>query len=131
LRQAAEAGNHDAQYRLGEKYAGGEGVAQNVREAVYWLRQAVRGGVEDARKILEWLAPEILLEWELWRDEAVPEGSEDPIWRSTIRQPWTQEQLEHGQRFMDRLSQARERYQTNLRRLQSPASEEPTMRSVQ
>lgn len=44
LRRAAEQGNADAQYNLGDCYYYGEGVAQDYAQAVYWYRQAAEQG---------------------------------------------------------------------------------------
>lgn len=44
LRRAAEQGNADAQYNLGDCYYYGEGVAQDYAQAVYWWRQAAEQG---------------------------------------------------------------------------------------
>jgi len=69
LCRRAEGGDPEAQCRLGEVYAGGDGVARNYVQAVYWLREAALGGIEDAREVLKWLAPDILMDDDLWRDE--------------------------------------------------------------
>ena len=62
LRYRAEAGDAEAQYLLGEMYAGGHGVDRSYSEAVHWLLEAALNGIESAKEILAWLAPEILLE---------------------------------------------------------------------
>ena len=47
VRKAAEKGNAEAQYDLGNKYRKGEGVPEDVNQAVYWYRKAAyRGNVK-------------------------------------------------------------------------------------
>ncbi|MCD8070178.1 MAG: hypothetical protein LUE08_02175 [Akkermansiaceae bacterium] len=50
--EAAEQGNAEAQYRLGECYAEGEGVEKDVKEAVRWWRKAADQGHAEARMAL-------------------------------------------------------------------------------
>ena len=40
IRKAAEQGNADAQWGLGEKYENGEGVPQDYAQAFVWYRKA-------------------------------------------------------------------------------------------
>jgi hypothetical protein len=49
LRKAADAGNAEAQYRLGEMSAAGKGVAQSHMEAYIWFSLAAHGGHVAAR----------------------------------------------------------------------------------
>jgi TPR repeat protein len=71
LRRRAEAGDSEAQYQLGEMYAGECKEHLNYSQAVYWLHRAALGGVEDAIRILEWLAPGILLDSDLLLEHAL------------------------------------------------------------
>ena len=45
VRTAAEQGNVDAQFILGECYSKGEGVKQDYEQAAYWYRKAAEQGV--------------------------------------------------------------------------------------
>lgn len=38
-KKAAEAGNHDAQFRLAVMYENGEGTKKNKKQAVYWYQK--------------------------------------------------------------------------------------------
>jgi len=55
LRQAAVAGNREAQYRLGMAYANGEGVGLDFREAAGWIEKAAKQGLTEAQRTLAWL----------------------------------------------------------------------------
>ena len=55
LQQSAEAGDAEAQYRLGMLYGNGEGVPLDHRQAEHWFTQAARQGHEDALLNLAWL----------------------------------------------------------------------------
>lgn len=55
LRQAAEAGDAEAQFRLGVLYGNGEGVELDHRLAEQWFSRAARQGHEDALVNLAWL----------------------------------------------------------------------------
>ena len=46
---AAERGDADAQYWLGEKYHMGQGVEQDFKEAVKWWHKAAEQGVKEAQ----------------------------------------------------------------------------------
>ena len=50
---AAEEGNDEAQYNVGNAYKRGEVVEQNFEEAVKWWRLAAEKGNEDAKEVLE------------------------------------------------------------------------------
>ena len=52
LRQAAERGDAGAQNKLGIMYADGEGVAEDVQEAVKWWRKAAEQGDAQAQYTL-------------------------------------------------------------------------------
>jgi hypothetical protein len=52
LRPLAEAGDAEAQYKLGVMYASGEGVPKDYREAARWYRKAAEQGHADAQTIL-------------------------------------------------------------------------------
>lgn len=47
--RAAQTGNREAQYRLGEMYDLGQGVAQDYRQAVVWYRRAAEQGYVPAQ----------------------------------------------------------------------------------
>lgn len=55
LRQAAEAGDAEAQYRLGMLYGNGEGVALDHGQSEQWFSRAARQGHEEALLNLAWL----------------------------------------------------------------------------
>jgi TPR repeat protein len=55
LRDAAAAGNRDAQYRLGMAYANGEGVGLDFRAAAEWIEKSARQGLTEAQRTLAWL----------------------------------------------------------------------------
>ena len=52
-RRAAEQGNVDAQYSLGDMYARGDGVPEDDAEAVKWLRLAAEQDHADAQFSLD------------------------------------------------------------------------------
>jgi len=52
FRKAADQGNADAQYNLGELYAQGRGVAHDEAEAIAWYRKAVEKGHAGAQAAL-------------------------------------------------------------------------------
>ena len=52
--QMAEQGHADAQYRLGLCYEKGEGVEQNLQEAVKWYRKSAEQGHTVAQKKMGW-----------------------------------------------------------------------------
>jgi len=52
-RLAAEQGNKDTQYNLGDMYEKGLGVPQDDTEAAKWYRLAADQGLENAAKGLE------------------------------------------------------------------------------
>ena len=52
-RLAAEQGNVDAQYNLGDMYARGDGVPEDDAAAVKWLRLAAEQGHADAEFSLD------------------------------------------------------------------------------
>ena len=53
LRQAAEQGDAEAQYRLAYRYATGVAVSQDNAEASRWLRLAAEQGHTQAQQFLE------------------------------------------------------------------------------
>lgn len=55
LRRRAEAGDAEAQYRLGMLYGNGEGVPLDHAQAEHWFSLAARQGHEDALLDLAWL----------------------------------------------------------------------------
>ena len=64
FRKAAEFGLPDAQYSLGACYSNGQGVKQNYKEALRWIRLAAKQGHDIARKTLvkheqEWLNEDV------------------------------------------------------------------------
>ena len=52
LRSAAEQGDADTQFRLGIRYNIGEGVPQDLQEAVKWVRLAAEQGHAGAQGVL-------------------------------------------------------------------------------
>ena len=52
-RRAAEQGNVDAQYSLGDMYARGDGVPEDDAEAVKWFRLAAEQDHADAQFSLD------------------------------------------------------------------------------
>jgi len=54
FRKAAEQGHADAQYRLGEAYRFGSGVAQDEAEGLKWWRRAAEQGQAHAEFYLGW-----------------------------------------------------------------------------
>jgi putative methionine-R-sulfoxide reductase with GAF domain len=55
LGKLAQAGNASAEYALGMRYATGEGVAQDYREAMLWfLRSADHGSVRAQSRVASW-----------------------------------------------------------------------------
>jgi len=52
FRKAADQGFAEAQYRLGDMYARGLGVAKSDAEATRWFKLAAAQGHERARKAL-------------------------------------------------------------------------------
>lgn len=54
-RQAAEAGFIPAQFNLGRVYAAGMGTERDFAKARLWLGRALKGGVQPARQVLDWL----------------------------------------------------------------------------
>jgi len=49
LRTAAAKGNASAEYEIGERYAEGRGVAQNLAEAAEWFERAAKHGLAPAQ----------------------------------------------------------------------------------
>lgn len=54
IEKAAEAGDAEAQFKLGALYANGKGVKQDSKAAVQWLRKAARQGLFTAQTLLAW-----------------------------------------------------------------------------
>ena len=54
LTMSAEADNPYAKYLLGKLYWEGEGIPQDMEQAVYWLTQAAEQGHPYAQILLEW-----------------------------------------------------------------------------
>lgn len=54
IREAAQAGNAQAQYRLGMMYGDGDGVGVDLREAVHWISRAAEQGHGEAQGALGW-----------------------------------------------------------------------------
>jgi TPR repeat protein len=55
LRRSAEAGDAKAQVTLAQMYQSGQGVAQDLKEAVRWYMQAADQGNADAQNNLGWM----------------------------------------------------------------------------
>lgn len=58
LQKETEPADAEAQFKLGNRYAVGDGVEQNFAEAAKWYRKAADQGVEQAKAALERLAAE-------------------------------------------------------------------------
>lgn len=54
IEQAAEAGDAEAQFKLGALYANGKGVEQDSKIAAKWLRKAAKQGWMAAQTLLGW-----------------------------------------------------------------------------
>ena len=54
LYERAQAGDPDAQNKVGEIYANGKAVAQNYAEALKWFRKAGKRGNDEAWKNIGW-----------------------------------------------------------------------------
>ncbi len=54
IEQAAEAGDAEAQFKLGALYANGKGVEQNSKAAAKWLRKSAKQGWTAAQTLLGW-----------------------------------------------------------------------------
>ena len=50
--KSARLGIPEAQYELGLMYANGVAVAQNIEQAVYWVRQSAQRGLATAQYLL-------------------------------------------------------------------------------
>ena len=55
LEKAAEQGNAKAQYLYGVCYYNGEGVEENLTNAIYWFKKAAEQGHADAQAALKML----------------------------------------------------------------------------
>ena len=53
LRRIAEQGNVDVQFNFGDIYARGDGVPENLAEAVKWFRLVAEQGHADAQFSLD------------------------------------------------------------------------------
>jgi hypothetical protein len=51
-RKAAEQGDADSQFMIGEMYQNGEGVEKDLKSAAEWLMKAASQGNENARRNL-------------------------------------------------------------------------------
>jgi TPR repeat protein len=58
-RHAAAQGSAPAQFRVGQFYVEGRGVAPDLAEACYWLRLAAKGGSREAGAALTGLLPKL------------------------------------------------------------------------
>jgi len=54
IEQAAEAGDAEAQFKLGALYANGKGVKQDSNTAAKWLRKSAKQGWFPAQTLLGW-----------------------------------------------------------------------------
>lgn len=82
----ANQGNADAQYRVGNMYADGQGVPQDYAEAVKWYRKAADQGNADAQNALgdwyeygwgaPWGVPKDKAEAVKWYRRAAAQGNE-------------------------------------------------------
>ncbi|MDR1484643.1 MAG: sel1 repeat family protein [Planctomycetaceae bacterium] len=53
LKAEAEKGNAEAQFKLGNRYLGGEGVKKDHAETVKWYRKAAEQGFALAKEMLQ------------------------------------------------------------------------------
>ena len=53
MKEEAEAGDAHSQANLGVLYATGNGVEQNMTEAIKWFRKSAEQGNEDAKEALD------------------------------------------------------------------------------
>ena len=72
LRQAADQGDAEAQYKLGVRYVEGDGVPQDHREAVKWYRLAAERGYAAAQFTLGKMYAEAGRGLSGWKPEGVP-----------------------------------------------------------
>ncbi len=54
IEQEADAGDAEAQFKLGALYANGKGVTQDSKAAVKWLRKSAKQGWSAAQTLLGW-----------------------------------------------------------------------------
>lgn len=54
IEKAAEAGDAEAQFKLGALYANGKGVKQDSKAAAQWLRKSAKQGMAPAQTLLGW-----------------------------------------------------------------------------
>ena len=54
IEKAAEAGDAEAQFKLGALYANGKGVKQDSKAAAQWLRKSAKQGMAQAQTLLGW-----------------------------------------------------------------------------
>jgi hypothetical protein len=84
LRKAAEKGDHEAQFNLGERYDYGEGVPQNDAEAAGWYRKAAEKGHAASQKKLARITSD-LTESVRWYRKAAEQGDAEAQWEIGMR----------------------------------------------
>ncbi len=83
LRQRANEGDPEAQYKLGWRYSAGRDVPQNDEEAVKWLRKAADQGLAQAKHDLGVMYAngqgvlQDYLEAHMWWNLAAAQGNEE------------------------------------------------------
>lgn len=83
FRNAADQGNADAQYYLGQMFRSGQGILQGYSEAARWFRKAAEQGHVLAQYILGLMnsmgqgVPQDLSEAERWFRKAAEQGHDD------------------------------------------------------
>ena len=120
LRQAADQGDAEAQYKLGVRYAEGDGVPQDHREAVKWYRLAAEQALAEAQDNLGRMyargdgVPEDYVKADVWLNLAAAQGNGNAVkGKDLIRPIMTSEQVAESQRLAAEL----------FRRIESSKSE--------
>ena len=106
LRQDAEEGNADAQWRLGMCYSKGHGVFVNADEAVKWFRKAAEQGHKDAATQLretEGVDETVKKDFREFCDYAVKNENVRLFIQARMKKAWTmaaQKGIPEGQTFL-------------------------------
>jgi len=85
IEQAAEAGDAEAQFKLGALYANGKGVKQDSKVAARWLRKAAKQGWFPAQTLLGWCyaggngVSQNMAEALEWYSQAAEQGDPDAM----------------------------------------------------
>ena len=101
--KAAEQGDAQAQYNLGNKYADGEGVAEDDKQAVYWYTKAAEQGDADAQTVLAYMhidgegVPEDVVKAHMWLNIAAADNDDAKSIKRRIEQRMSPSQIEKAQ----------------------------------